>query len=82
MYVLSDLPFTSSALWIQLSFGGVASVNGYTGAVSLTTDDITEGTDKYFAGGLTQYKNNSANQPNELLKLDNNAYIDSNSLNP
>jgi len=52
MYVLSDLPYTNSAFWIQLAFGGVSSVNGQTGAVSLNTDSITEGVDKYFASGV------------------------------
>ena len=61
MYVLSDLPFTQAGSWIELLFGGVSSVNGYVGAVSLNTDDITEGTDKFFASRLTQYKANQAN---------------------
>ena len=82
MYVLSDLPYTSASLWIQLLFGGVSSVNGQTGAVSLTTDDIAEGTDKYFASGVAQYKNNTANQTSELLKLDSNGYVGSDQINP
>lgn len=82
MYVLSALPFTSAGLWVELLFGGVNSVNGYSGAVSLTTDDIAEGVDKYFASGIAQYKSSAANLPNELLKLDAGGYIDQSAVNP
>lgn len=55
--------------------GGVLSVNTQTGTVSLTTDDIPEGADKYFESGINDYKTNQANQANELLKLDGNTTI-------
>jgi len=61
MYVLSELPYTNAAFWIELSFGGVSSVNGYTGAVSLITDDIAEGVEKFFDSGITTYKSNQTN---------------------
>jgi len=61
-----------------LSSGGVDSVNAQTGTVSLTTDDIPEGVDKYFASGISDYKANHANNANELLKLDTNGLINTN----
>ena len=51
------------------------SVNGQSGVVSLSTDDIAEGVDKYFASGISAYKQNEANQANELLLLDNSGLI-------
>lgn len=44
-------------------------MNSLTGAVSLNTDDIPEGVDKYFQSGVTDYKASLANQANELVKL-------------
>jgi hypothetical protein len=59
-----------------LTSGGVDSVNGNTGTVFLNTDDIPEGVDKFFGTGIADYKINQANNPNELLKLDNNGLLD------
>lgn len=48
----------------------MTSVNGLQGVVQLSTDDVGEGlVNKYFASGMTAYKASSANQANELLKL-------------
>ncbi len=50
-------------------------MNSLTGAVSLNTDDIPEGVDKYFESGITDYKANYANQANELVKLNGSSTI-------
>ena len=44
----------------------------------MTTDDIPEGIDRYFASGIVDYKLNNANNPNELLKLDGAGLLDTN----
>ena len=54
--VLTALPYTFAGNWIELTSGGVISVNTLTGTVSLTTDNIPEGADKYFDSGITDYK--------------------------
>jgi hypothetical protein len=65
------VPFTSAGNWILLTQGGVTSVNGLQGVVSLSTDDIGQGiVNQYFASGIQDYKTNAANQANELLRLD------------
>ncbi len=43
---------TINAAWELGNTGVVTSVNTHTGAVSLTTDDVPEGTNKYYAGSL------------------------------
>ena len=58
-----------------MSTGNVDSVNSKTGIVSLNTDDIPEGTNKYFNSGITTYKANNTNTANELLKLDGTGLI-------
>jgi hypothetical protein len=55
--------------------GGVLSVNTLTGVVSLNTDNIPEGVDKYFESGIAGYKLNNSNQANELVKLDSSSTI-------
>ncbi len=53
VYVLKQNPFTSLQNWIVVNQGGVISVNGQTGAVALTTDEVPEGiTNKYFESGV------------------------------
>ena len=45
--------------------------------VSLSTDNIGEGiVNKYFASGVSDYKTASANQPNELVKLNAQGIMD------
>ena len=58
-----------------LSSGGVDSVNTKVGIVTLNSDDIGEGANKYFASGVSDYKASVASGPNELAKLDTNGYI-------
>ncbi|GHU77550.1 hypothetical protein AGMMS49992_25780 [Clostridia bacterium] len=49
-YILVDDDPTVLADWIKITNGaeGVTSVNGQTGAVSLTTSEVTEGSNQYF----------------------------------
>lgn len=49
-YILSGEPATTASNWTELLFptGAVSSVNGYTGAVTLTTNDIAEANDKLY----------------------------------
>ena len=47
-YILTTGPFTNDSNWIALTTGGVDSVNGQTGVVSLNTDNVLEGSNKYF----------------------------------
>ena len=63
-----------------MTSGGVDSVNGKTGTVNLTTDDIPEGADKYFNTGIADYKAFTANNANELLKLDNSGLLNTNQI--
>ena len=59
-----------------MSQGGVSQVNGQTGVVVLSTDDITEGvTNRYFSSGMTAYKNTQANNAHELVKLDGQGHV-------
>lgn len=70
IYILKDNPFTTVGNWVLLTQGGVTSVNGLQGVVALSTDDVGEGiVNQYFASGIQTYKTNSANQANELLRL-------------
>jgi hypothetical protein len=47
-YILQAVPASNNANWVKLLFpASVASVNGQTGVVSLTTTNISEGTNKY-----------------------------------
>lgn len=47
-YILQTLPPSSAGNWVKLLFpASVASVNGQTGVVSLSTTNISEGTNKY-----------------------------------
>lgn len=47
-FILQSTPATNNANWVKLLFpASVASVNGQTGVVSLTTTNIAEGTNKY-----------------------------------
>lgn len=57
-YILSASPASTLANWKELASpaDAVSSVNGKTGAVSLTTSDITEGTNLYY----TQARFNTA----------------------
>lgn len=50
MYILIALPYSDQSNWKKLNLAaGVISVNGSTGVVSLSTDDMPEGTfNKYF----------------------------------
>jgi hypothetical protein len=76
IYILKDNPFTTTGNWVLLTQGGVMSVNGLQGVVSLSTDDVPEGLgSKYFASGISAYKTTTANQANELLKLDAQGHI-------
>jgi hypothetical protein len=75
MYILSEEPYTANANWIQLASGGVDSINGLTGVVSLTTTNVPEGIHKYFETGISDYKATVASAPNELAKLDSNAFV-------
>lgn len=47
-YMLIGLPASTLANWKQLNTSGVTSVNGQTGIVSISTTDISEGSNKYF----------------------------------
>ena len=82
LYVLNSLPLTDNANWTQISFGGVTSIQGQTGTVSLNTDDIPEGANKYFDAGISQYLAINANTSDNLAKLDTNAYMKADNLNP
>jgi hypothetical protein len=76
VYVLKQEPFTSLQNWVLMSQGGVSQVNGQTGVVVLSTDDITEGvTNRYFSSGMTAYKNTQANNAHELVKLDGQGHV-------
>lgn len=75
IYILVDEPYTTNANWLLLSSGGVDSVNGLVGTVLLTTSHIPEGSNKYFATGISDYKATLAGAPSELAKLDTNAFI-------
>lgn len=47
-YILQSLPASTKSNWVLLLFpASVASVNGQTGVVSLSTTDVPEGTNKY-----------------------------------
>lgn len=60
--MLRAVPFTSPSNWILLSQGGVTSINGEDGVVVLDSDDVLEGsTNKYFASGISDYKDLQAN---------------------
>lgn len=55
-FILQSLPPSTLGNWVQLLSPNppVQSVNGQTGNVSLTTTDITEGTNEYFTLGRAQ----------------------------
>lgn len=50
VYILTDTPASTLANWVQINVpaGAVTSVNGKTGVVSLSTTDISEGTNLYW----------------------------------
>ena len=46
------------------------------GVVVIDTDDVLEGnTNKYFANGISNYKNTLANQAHELIQLDGLGHV-------
>lgn len=54
-FILTATPASTLANWTQLTSGSsVTSVNGLTGAVSLSTTNITEGTNQYFTTARVQ----------------------------
>ena len=76
IYILKATPFTTAGNWVLLTQGGVTSVNGLQGVVSLSSDNIGEGiVNQYFQSGIAAYKTSIANQPNELVKLDGQGHI-------
>lgn len=66
-FILVDPDFTAATAWTLRQDFIVASVNGNTGVVLLSTDEVPEGTRKYFDSGMAVYKESRANRAGELL---------------
>ncbi len=68
-FILSKTPASVKANWLELKSPtlDVLSVNGKTGAVVLTTTDITEGTNKYYTDARAT-TNFNTNFPNKSFK--------------
>ena len=76
-FILTDADYTNVANWIELlASSSVLSVNGLTGAVNITTTEISEGTNLYYTDDRvdTQVATQKA-QPNGLATLDANGKV-------
>lgn len=71
-FILKQTPASTSANWVELKTptDAVISVNGKTGAVVLTTDDVAEGVNKYFtdARATANFDSNFGNALSTSLK--------------